>query len=323
MSNDEIRQQLLKHIPEVQLDFDTGFLHPLGLGGPARFYTVAKDTVELVQVVRAACEAGIAYRVLGLGDSILIGDKGYDGLLITNQSISHAFSADQSQVVVDSGMSLRRLAILAANTQLGGLIHLYQSGGTIGGALFHNSAGEAQPIAGSLKSVTVLLPPTRIKPEPSIVRYRGAWLTAKTEPGKTRISAAAEKGERHLPVILTAQMQLTSLRADELQRRLQKVVQATEAAEPSGDEYYGPLFQAVPNISHRELFQGSGAYKLSGHGFALSSEYPNYVKRKRALLKKKRITPTVEGLQAFMSEVAAHVQNRHAAELLPAFTVIE
>src|ERR1700756_2850608 len=54
------------------------------IGGPADLYFEATTADELAMAVLAARELDVPYFVLGLGANILIGDKGFPGLVIRN-----------------------------------------------------------------------------------------------------------------------------------------------------------------------------------------------------------------------------------------------
>ena len=56
------------------------------IGGPADLFYDATSTDDLAGAVTAARDLGIEYFVLGLGANILVGDKGFRGLVIRNTS---------------------------------------------------------------------------------------------------------------------------------------------------------------------------------------------------------------------------------------------
>jgi UDP-N-acetylenolpyruvoylglucosamine reductase len=325
---DLTKQQLLKAIPHVESGYPLGSHQALGIGGPARYYTVATDTVELVQAVKAACDAGIPYRVLGMAESTIVGDGGFEGLIIQNNSQSYAASQEQSQVVVDSGMSMRRLITILANMELGGLIPLFGAGGSVGGALFNNTfhaRGSNQRFADSLRSLTLLMPPTKIKPEPSIVRFKGTWLTTRVDEGETKLIQAASKDAGRMPVVLTAQIQLTSLRTDEIVRRMQQESLSVSANEPQGEEaltHFGPLFSPILNAELEEAFQVAGIGRLEVGGLVMSKRYPNYVMLARRSAKKSALPVSSKRLLAFTSAVQAKVAATFGAKLELAFACI-
>src|SRR6266481_5410244 len=54
------------------------------IGGPADLFYVATSVEDLAGAVTAARDLGLEYFVLGLGANILIGDRGFRGLIIRN-----------------------------------------------------------------------------------------------------------------------------------------------------------------------------------------------------------------------------------------------
>ncbi len=64
------------------------------IGGPADFFYDATSTDELAGAITAARELDVPWFVLGLGANILVGDKGFRGLVIRNTSQHFNFSDD-------------------------------------------------------------------------------------------------------------------------------------------------------------------------------------------------------------------------------------
>src|SRR3972149_6256743 len=57
----------------------------LSIGGPASLYIVVKLEEELISVIKKADELSVKYMVIGEGSDLLIGDKGFTGLVIKNE----------------------------------------------------------------------------------------------------------------------------------------------------------------------------------------------------------------------------------------------
>jgi|GEM_PF-4819522 len=319
--NESTYQHLAKHIVKVEENVASASLHALPVGGRMAYYTVAHDSVELVQAVKAATDIALPYLVIGHSGSTIIHDDGFPGLVIHNQSKNIAFSVEQSQMVVETGVSLQSAIVQAAGRGLGGLIHLYGAGGSMGGALYYNASVQNQPLSDSLRSLTILMPPTRIKPEPTIVRYKGSWLLSKAEPGLTRLQTLFLRSHgENLPIILTAQLQLTSLRLDELSRRLQTATNTFNDSLP-GKDFFGPLFSDLPTQSATEIMATAEAWRLKHPGFVLSKSHPNYVSVKNRFLRDHQGSVPVAELLTYVSQVQSWVYERTALELQPAFLV--
>jgi UDP-N-acetylmuramate dehydrogenase len=107
------------------------------IGGPADFFYDATSTEDLAGAVTAAREFGIEYFVLGLGANILVGDKGFRGLVIRNTS-SHLRFFDDGRLWVESGAVMARLIPQAVERGLSGLEHYVGIPSTVGGAVWQN-----------------------------------------------------------------------------------------------------------------------------------------------------------------------------------------
>jgi UDP-N-acetylmuramate dehydrogenase len=107
------------------------------IGGPADLFYDATSTDDLAGAVNAARELAIDYFVLGLGANILVGDKGFRGLVIRNTS-HHLKFLDDSRLWVESGAVMAKLIPLAVERGLSGLEHYVGIPSTVGGAVWQN-----------------------------------------------------------------------------------------------------------------------------------------------------------------------------------------
>jgi len=131
--------QLIARLDSGRLKRD----EPLGqyttfrIGGPADLFYDATSTDDLAGAVTAARELGVDYFVLGLGANILVGDKGFRGLIIRNTSHHLRFS-DDGKLWVESGAVMARLIPKAVERDLSGLEHYVGIPSTVGGAVWQN-----------------------------------------------------------------------------------------------------------------------------------------------------------------------------------------
>lgn len=107
------------------------------IGGRAAWFYAARDADELALVVTTARQLGVGYFVLGCGANILIGDRGYAGLIIHNRADGVAF--DGARLTAGSGAIMYPDVIEAAVARgLSGLEHYVGIPSTVGGALWQN-----------------------------------------------------------------------------------------------------------------------------------------------------------------------------------------
>ncbi|MDQ6830909.1 MAG: UDP-N-acetylmuramate dehydrogenase [Gemmatimonadota bacterium] len=107
------------------------------IGGPADLFYEAMSADALAVAVMGARELALPYFVLGLGANILIGDKGFRGIVIRNRA-SHTSWSDDGRVWVESGAVMRDLIQESAHRGWSGLEHYVGIPSTVGGAIWQN-----------------------------------------------------------------------------------------------------------------------------------------------------------------------------------------
>ncbi len=109
------------------------------IGGPADLYYEARSADELARAILAAREHGVPLFLLGLGANILIGDRGFRGLVIRNMARAVEFLPDGRHVRAESGAVVWPDLIEKAIAHgLSGLEHYVGIPSTVGGALWQN-----------------------------------------------------------------------------------------------------------------------------------------------------------------------------------------
>ena len=107
------------------------------IGGPADALYDATSATDLATAVNAARELGIPWFVLGLGANILVGDRGFRGLVIRNRAA--AWSIDgEGHLWAESGAVIGDLIPRVVELGWGGLEHFVGIPSTVGGALWQN-----------------------------------------------------------------------------------------------------------------------------------------------------------------------------------------
>nr|NIP60381.1 FAD-binding protein [Gemmatimonadota bacterium]NIR80800.1 FAD-binding protein [Gemmatimonadota bacterium]NIT89620.1 FAD-binding protein [Gemmatimonadota bacterium]NIU33400.1 FAD-binding protein [Gemmatimonadota bacterium]NIU37692.1 FAD-binding protein [Gemmatimonadota bacterium] len=108
------------------------------IGGPARLLYRARSADELVQVLRVVRELEIPWFLLGRGANVLVGDRGFPGLVVRVEVGGIEFLDD---VRVRAGAGVETFPDLIDATVergLGGLHHFVGIPSTVGGALWQN-----------------------------------------------------------------------------------------------------------------------------------------------------------------------------------------
>lgn len=108
------------------------------IGGPADLFYEPRSADELARAILAARAHGVPFFLLGMGANILIGDRGFRGLVIRNAARHMEILAD-GKVWAESGAVVHpELIELAVSHGLSGLEHYVGIPSTVGGALWQN-----------------------------------------------------------------------------------------------------------------------------------------------------------------------------------------
>lgn len=121
------------------------------IGGPAKYFLVAKNDDEIVNAIKVATENELSYFILGGGSNILVSDKGFDGLVIKPEN--NELSINGLQVKIGAGALLKDAVIATAKHSLAGFEWAVGIPGTIGGALRGNAGAYRQSISNALISI--------------------------------------------------------------------------------------------------------------------------------------------------------------------------
>ncbi len=125
-------------------------------GGSAGYFVTVPDTAGLGKLICALENENIPYFILGNGSNILVGDGGYDGVIIKLGSGFGDIRTAGCSITACAGASLAEVSQKAAEASLTGLEFAQGIPGSVGGAVRMNAGAYDGDMSRIVSSVTVM-----------------------------------------------------------------------------------------------------------------------------------------------------------------------
>lgn len=125
----------------------------LQMGGPAKFFAVAKTNDQLIGYIKQAAELKVPFFVIGEGSNLLVNDEGYNGLIISNRV--SGIKERNGTVLVKTGTNLQKFIDYLIDHGLAGMERMSGIAGNVGGAIYGNAGAYGQTISDHLTRVKV------------------------------------------------------------------------------------------------------------------------------------------------------------------------
>jgi UDP-N-acetylmuramate dehydrogenase len=234
------------------------------IGGPADWLVVVETIEELIGVVRAAEDQGLAWRIMGAGSNLLVADSGVRGLVVLNKARYVDFQ-DEGKAYAESGAKLSTLARSCISRGLGGLEWAVNVPGTVGGAVVGNAGAHGGDIAGVLNSATVLEPDGDV----------AEWSTEKFKYGYRDSVLKSTRGQ-NITVVLAATLVLSAVEPGELAARADSYLAHRKATQPPGASV-GSVFKNPPGEYAGRLIESAGLKGRQVGGAQISPVHANFM----------------------------------------------
>ena len=151
---DKIFHKLKKELPEAQRQVLLKNYTTYKIGGPAKYFFVAKTKDSLIKILELAKTLKLPIFILGGGSNLLISDKGFNGLVVKVDI--HDTKIDGNKAIVGAGINITKLAYLSAHNGLSGIEWAAGVPGTVGGSIYGNAQAFGTKISEIIESVEAI-----------------------------------------------------------------------------------------------------------------------------------------------------------------------
>ena len=133
------------------------------IGGPADYFVMPSSADEIRKITALCTEQEIPYYIIGNGSNLLVGDKGYRGVIIQVFKNMRAIETDGELIRAQAGALLSKTASAACRASLTGMEFASGIPGTLGGALRMNAGAYGGEMKHIVESADILTPDGEIK----------------------------------------------------------------------------------------------------------------------------------------------------------------
>lgn len=231
-------------------------------GGPADYYVEPETRKELAFVLDLCRQRGVPYYILGNGSNLLVGDKGYRGVMVAMGKSWAGVEAEGCRLRAGAGALLSAAARLALKESLEGMEFASGIPGTVGGAVVMNAGAYGSELSDVLGLVTVLTPEGQIQ-----------RLSSKELKLGYRTSCVCS---RRL-VVLEAEFVLALGQEEGIRRRMEELAAKRRARQPLEYPSAGSTFKRPPGNFAGKLIEEAGLQGFSVGDAQVSEKHCGFV----------------------------------------------
>lgn len=157
--NQDFIKQLKEIVDNVKLNENMKLHTTFRIGGPADYYVEPSTKEEVKQLLLLCRKEEMPYYIIGNGSNLLVGDKGYRGIIIQiGKHLSKISFKENGQVTAQTGVMLSKLAMEIAEHSYTGFEFAAGIPGTLGGAVTMNAGAYGGEIKDCIISALVVNP---------------------------------------------------------------------------------------------------------------------------------------------------------------------
>lgn len=264
------------------------------IGGPADFYVLPHSKDEIGRVVQVCKNAEEPFYVLGNGSNLLVGDKGYRGVIIQIFKNYSDIIIEGTQITAKSGALLSKVAKKALDAGLTGFEFASGIPGTIGGAVVMNAGAYGGEMKDVILSATVM---TR---EGSIQKLSNQELQL-----GYRTSLVARQND----IVLEVRLGLKKGNSDEIRDLMEELKNKRVTKQPLEYPSAGSTFKRPEGYFAGKLIMDAGMRGFSVGDAQVSEKHCGFVINKG--------DASARDIVALMEEVTGRVKEQFGVTLEP------
>lgn len=262
--NSKIYNQLIQVIDKERVLVDEPMKKhtTFRVGGNADYFVMPRTIEEIQQVVALCKNENLPYYILGNGSNLLVGDKGYRGVIIQIYKEMNEITVEGECIRARAGALLSKVGSVALEAGLAGFEFAAGIPGAVGGAVVMNAGAYGGEMKDILASAMVLT-------------EDGTILTLKNEELELgyRTSIIAKKNY----IVLEAEYQLQRGDKAEIRAKMDELKKQRVTKQPLEYASAGSTFKRPEGYFAGKLIQDAGLRGFQVGGAQVSEKHCGFV----------------------------------------------
>lgn len=264
------------------------------IGGPADYFIEAADAEEIRGAIDVCREEGLPWFVLGRGSNLLVGDRGFRGVVLSVYRAFQGIEIDHETVRVKAGTLLTTLTGKLLEEALTGMEFASGIPGTVGGAVMMNAGAYGGEMKDIVREVTVLTPEGEIR-----------CLSAEEMKFGYRTSVVKEKEY----IVLSAVLKLKKGNPEEIRAKMQELKAKRIEKQPLEYPSAGSTFKRPEGYFAGKLIMDAGLAGKRVGGAQVSEKHCGFVVNTK--------DATAADVRALMGQIQKTVEEKYGVRLEP------
>lgn len=221
------------------------------VGGEAECMVLVESKEELSQLVFFLAQSGQNYFILGNGSNLLVGDKGYRGIILKLGKRMAGIHVEGTHLVAGAGALLSQVAAAARDAGLSGFEFAAGIPGSIGGAIVMNAGA----YDGEMKQIVKLV---------RVMDQRGEILTLDNDTMEFGYRTSIIKDRPF--VVMAAVFALTQKDRETVSARMDELMKLRKSKQPLEYPSAGSTFKRPEGYYAGKLIMDAGlrGYRIGG-----------------------------------------------------------
>lgn len=265
------------------------------VGGPADWFVTPQEEEQVRELVNLLRAEKVPYYVMGNGSNLLVGDKGYRGVIIQiYKKMNQIRTIEDHVIYAQAGALLSKIAAEALEQKLTGLEFASGIPGTLGGAVMMNAGAYGGEMKHVLKSALALT-------------AEGEFRVFPVE--QMELGYRTSVFSRNEEIVLSANIELKPGNPEEIRAYMDELKEKRVTKQPLEYPSAGSTFKRPEGYFAGQLIQETGLCGFQVGGAQVSEKHCGFVINKD--------NATAADIASLISQVSERVEAKFGVRLEP------